>query len=196
MVNYISLSSMVLTNTLTVVRLCVFEAFLFIVCVLGDNLISNTNSILGLGTQLSRVLIDSFTHGFVGFLSWAIIIDFSMFGMDTLECSGCMMLAMLVDTDHFIAARSLQLKVHYFILYTLNVMLMETTGTTEQTQKPLQSTIGWSNSKALGRFIFNYIYMYIGYCSKLFFHITIRYIIILQAYVVELWLASIPIILS
>jgi hypothetical protein len=110
---------MVLTNTLSVVRLFVFEAFLFIVCVLGDYFISNTNSILGLDTQLSRVLIDSFTHGFVGFLSWAIIIDFSMFGMDMLECSGCMMLAMLVDTDHFIAARSLQLKVHYFILFTL-----------------------------------------------------------------------------
>jgi hypothetical protein len=57
---------MVLTNTLSVVRLFVFEVFLFIVCVLGDYFISNTNSILGLGTQLSRVLIDSFTHGFVG----------------------------------------------------------------------------------------------------------------------------------
>jgi hypothetical protein len=53
---------MVLTNTLSVVRLFVFEAFLFIVCVLGDYFISNANSILGLGTQLSRVLIDSFTH--------------------------------------------------------------------------------------------------------------------------------------
>lgn len=106
---------MVLTNTLTVVRLFVFEAFLFIVCVLGDYFISNANSILGLGTQLSRVLVDSFTHGFVGFLSWAIIIDFSMFGMDMLECSGCMVLAMLVDTDHFIAARSLQLKVRFHV---------------------------------------------------------------------------------
>ena len=88
---------------------------LYVLHVSGDYFISNVNSILGLGTEVSRALVDSFTHGFVGYLSWAIIIDFSMFGMDMLECSGCMM---LVDTDHFFASRSLQMKVRFNCIFS------------------------------------------------------------------------------
>jgi hypothetical protein len=108
--------SMVLTHILTTVVRLSFYCMCYMYQV--PIFINNANSILGLGTEVSRALVDSFTHGFVGYLSWAIIIDFSMFGMDMLECSGCMMLAMSVDTDQFIATRSLQMKVRFNCIFS------------------------------------------------------------------------------
>ena len=165
--------SMVLTHILTTVVRLSFYCMCYMYQV--PIFINNANSILGLGTEVSRALVDSFTHGFVGYLSWAIIIDFSMFGMDMLECSGCMMLAMLVDTDHFIATRSLQMKVRFNCIFsTLCQWKLQAPLKKKTPQRPVQTTIGWLNSQGT---MYMEIFKY-RYGSELFFPYYHRYITI------------------
>ncbi|XP_052089177.1 transmembrane protein 267-like [Mytilus californianus] len=100
-----------MTFILAIMRCVCFELILFAACLFGDNYIGTFGfSIFGLSNELSKALLDNLTHGFVGYFTWAIIVDLSDCGKDLIECSGCMMLAMVIDVDHFIAARSIKLK--------------------------------------------------------------------------------------
>ncbi|CAC5396873.1 Transmembrane protein 267 [Mytilus coruscus] len=100
-----------MTFTLAIIRCVCFELILFAACLFGDSYIGTFGfSIFGLSNELSKALFDNLTHGFVGYFTWAIIVDLSDCGKDLIECSGCMMLAMVIDIDHFIAARSIKLK--------------------------------------------------------------------------------------
>ncbi|KAK6185482.1 hypothetical protein SNE40_007704 [Patella caerulea] len=50
------------------------------------------------------------THGIVGFFSWAIVINFNFKGNQILSLLLCFFLALGVDLDHFIEAKSTDIK--------------------------------------------------------------------------------------
>ncbi|XP_061165569.1 transmembrane protein 267-like [Saccostrea echinata] len=83
-----------------------YELALLFTCLLGDFLPSTVKSTHG---NLPRALIDSFTHWGVAFFSWAIIVQAKNY-KEFVECLLCGLLAMAIDADHFIAARSLSLQ--------------------------------------------------------------------------------------
>ena len=56
-------------------------------------------------------MVDSLTHGLVGGFSWAVVTDVQVDRQRVIECIVCLGLAMSVDVDHFIAAKSFHLKV-------------------------------------------------------------------------------------
>ncbi|XP_053388142.1 transmembrane protein 267-like [Mercenaria mercenaria] len=82
------------------------EILLLIVCYLGDTLLQHPV----VKQQFVVALTDSLTHGIVGGISWAIVCDLKFKKQECLECILCLVLAMLVDTDHFLSARSFSLK--------------------------------------------------------------------------------------
>lgn len=83
-----------------------YEAALLLTCLLGDFLPSRVSGIYG---NLWRALIDSLTHGSVAFFSWAVLVQArNMRGF--WESLICGLLGMVIDSDHFIAARSLSLQ--------------------------------------------------------------------------------------
>ena len=84
-----------------------YESSLLLVCLLGDYLPVKVSGNHG---NLWRALIDSLTHGGVGFLSWAVLIQARNL-RDFWECGICGTVAMVIDADHFIAAPSFSLKV-------------------------------------------------------------------------------------
>ena len=84
-----------------------YESSLLLVCLLGDYLPVKVSGNHG---NLWRALIDSLTHGGVGFLSWAVLIQARNL-RDFWECGICGIVAMVIDADHFIAAQSFSLKV-------------------------------------------------------------------------------------
>ncbi|XP_078328982.1 transmembrane protein 267-like [Crassostrea virginica] len=83
-----------------------YESSLLLVCLLGDYLPVKVSGNHG---NLWRALIDSLTHGGVGILSWAVLIQARNF-RDFWECGICGIVAMAIDADHFIAAQSFSLK--------------------------------------------------------------------------------------
>lgn len=104
--------------------------FLGLACVMGDNFV-----FFARGTKLAEALADNATHGLVGALSALIIVlEFSdrltlteqkmLIGVGFLVASG-------IDVDHFIAARSMRLKVYkiYFQIFfkgsCINVYLLK-----------------------------------------------------------------------
>ena len=89
------------------VKIVALEGLLLFICLLGDHLLTNPVT----KQPLLRALTDSLTHGLVGGVSWAAVTDVSLNGQQVAECFFCMGLAMAVDLDHFIAAKSLHLKV-------------------------------------------------------------------------------------
>lgn len=92
-----------------------YEAALLLTCLLGDFLPSTVS---GNHVNLRRALIDSLTHGGVAFFSWAVLVQArNMRGL--WESLICGLLGMVIDSDHFIAARSLSLQV--FIIPSLIV---------------------------------------------------------------------------
>lgn len=83
-----------------------YEAALLLTCLLGDFLPSTVSGNHG---NLWRALIDSLTHGGVAFFSWAVLVQArNMRGL--WESLICGLLGMAIDSDHFIAARSLSLQ--------------------------------------------------------------------------------------
>ncbi|XP_060567037.1 transmembrane protein 267-like [Ruditapes philippinarum] len=90
----------------TYVSTVVLEILLGCTCYLGDRLLEHPVA----KQQIVVAITDSLTHGIVGGISWAIICDFKFRKQECVECLLCMMLAMLVDVDHFIAAKSFSLK--------------------------------------------------------------------------------------
>ncbi|XP_065923786.1 transmembrane protein 267-like [Magallana gigas] len=83
-----------------------YEAALLLTCLLGDFLPSTVSGNHG---NLWRALIDSLTHGGVAFFSWAVLVQArNMRGL--WESLICGLLGMVIDSDHFIAARSLSLQ--------------------------------------------------------------------------------------
>ncbi|WAR29641.1 TM267-like protein, partial [Mya arenaria] len=86
-------------------KLFVLEVSLLLTCFLGDHLlthpVTNQRYLVAIG--------DSLTHGFVGAISWVIVID-AKNRHDIAQCLLCLMFAMAVDVDHFIAAKSLSLE--------------------------------------------------------------------------------------
>ena len=62
--------------------------------------------------SLSRALTDNVSHGVIGAMSWLTIVGLKT-RKDILEGVICGLMASAVDVDHFIAARSLKIKVKY-----------------------------------------------------------------------------------
>lgn len=93
-----------------------YEAALLLTCLLGDFLPSTVSGNHG---NLWRALIDSLTHGGVAFFSWAVLVQArNMRGF--WESLICGLLGMAIDSDHFIAARSLSLQASitpYLVVY-------------------------------------------------------------------------------
>ena len=90
----------------------VFSAVIVFVAICGDKLLTKTDYFV------YKALIDTFTHGSIGILSWAVVVFSSnSFRINNFNSSfevficGC--IATLIDVDHFIAARSLNLQVRY-----------------------------------------------------------------------------------
>ncbi|CAI9742988.1 Hypothetical predicted protein [Octopus vulgaris] len=118
--------------------LIVYCVLLVLTCLIGDHLprMNHVGPYINRHLLL-RVAIDNFTHGIIGFLSWAIVLDLDLLDTDSntppvmfhpssgfvptrslmdaqqrnlLACLFCMLLAMSVDVDHFLAARSFSLQ--------------------------------------------------------------------------------------
>jgi len=103
------------TDTETVL----LEMLLFTVCTVGDqgHYISDN--------LLFRAAVDNITHGLVGFISWALVIRLTSFNVaQILQCSVCMVLAMAVDVDHFLAAKSFKLQVKMLTNFYLHFYLI------------------------------------------------------------------------
>ena len=80
---------------------------LVLVCLLGDHLCSA----LSQAELLWRAMADSATHGAVGVMSWAVVVMPGLSPARWMHCALCGVLASIIDVDHFLQARSLQLKV-------------------------------------------------------------------------------------
>ena len=85
----------------------ILEIGILLICLLGDHLLSSPVS----KQPIVRAMVDSLTHGLVGGLSWAVVTDIRMDRQRIIECIVCLGLAMAVDVDHFIAAKSFHFKV-------------------------------------------------------------------------------------
>ena len=83
------------------------EVVLLFICLLGDHLLMHPVA----KQHIVRALTDSLTHGLVGGVSWALVTDVHLNRQRIMEWFLCMGLAMAVDVDHFIAAKSFHLKV-------------------------------------------------------------------------------------
>lgn len=96
-----SFSSLINLNTI------LYEFLLYAAISSGDFLLAREYEKLTF-----RMITDSLTHGLVGFFSWAIVIDLrpltsTPWVKGLFQCMICMGLAMFVDVDHVIMARSL-----------------------------------------------------------------------------------------
>lgn len=88
---------------------------LAMICILGDFLLTCATI---RSSNLRRALIDNGTHGLVGLLSWAVVVNPTLLPLGTLmgepflwEILLCGVLSSLVDLDHFAAAGTLKLQV-------------------------------------------------------------------------------------
>ncbi|KAL3885396.1 hypothetical protein ACJMK2_025459 [Sinanodonta woodiana] len=83
------------------------ELLLLITCLSGDHIMTLSNVKKSIW---AAALVDNTTHGVVGSLSWAIVIDIDRDPRKIVACLICFLVSMAVDADHFIAAKSLKLK--------------------------------------------------------------------------------------
>lgn len=90
----------------SIVKTAVCEVILLLICLLGDHLLSHPIA----KQQLIRAFTDSLTHGLVGGISWAVVTDVQLDRQRIAEGILCLALAMSVDLDHFMAAKSFHLK--------------------------------------------------------------------------------------
>lgn len=96
----------------------VYLTFLLgIVAVLGDYIVAHTQ------LHIFQAIFDNATHGVIGGLSWFLIcINYKKelsSSYVVLETAACSFLSSLIDVDHFIAAKSLNLTVISFSVYSL-----------------------------------------------------------------------------
>lgn len=82
----------------------VISAIIFI-AVLGDYLLKICDG------DFLRAVIDSFTHGLIGLLSWIIVILHRENRYYKSEIICCGLLSSLIDIDHFFKAKSVRLRV-------------------------------------------------------------------------------------
>lgn len=89
-----------------IAKIILYEALLCGTALLGDSLLQHSFS-----KQHFVVAVgDSLTHGIIGALSWAVVCNLKFRRQEVFECILCGALAMSVDVDHFLAAKSLSLK--------------------------------------------------------------------------------------
>ncbi|XP_041460403.1 transmembrane protein 267-like [Lytechinus variegatus] len=93
----------------------VLSAILIVTCITGDFLLSKIHP--PRPSYWYRALVDNGTHGLVGLLSWAIVINPTLLPFGALleneflwEIILCGILSSLVDLDHFAAAGTLNLQ--------------------------------------------------------------------------------------
>ena len=84
----------------------VWEGLLCGTCVVGDYLLAHGNNAAPV-----RAITDSLTHGLVAFFSWKIVRPETNW-ISFIEMVLCLLLAMAIDVDHFIAAQSFDLQVN------------------------------------------------------------------------------------
>ena len=84
-------------------------------CIIGDLLLGVVQI---KSSHLLRAAVDNGTHGLVGLLSWAIVVNPTLIPVLELlkepllwEVVLCGVLSSLVDLDHFLAAKSFKLQV-------------------------------------------------------------------------------------
>ena len=88
-------------------QVAIWSFALAMVCLLGDHLCSALSE----AELLWQALADSATHGAVGMMSWAVVVMPGLSPARWTQCVLCGVLASVLDVDHFLQARSLQLKV-------------------------------------------------------------------------------------
>lgn len=101
----------------------VLLVLIILVCTFGDNNITTISSMDQIENKhIILALIDSSTHAVVGGLVWTVVsLGSEIFTKwkICLQCIWCSLLAASVDIDHFLVARTMDLKVKlYFILST------------------------------------------------------------------------------
>ena len=90
--------------------------FLLLTCIIGDYLLYNIEN------SFVKAVSDNITHGLVGFWTWLIIIynvqcSFnSNFKLNWKSLLAALLISSIIDSDHFIQAHSLQLKVNFIYL--------------------------------------------------------------------------------
>lgn len=82
--------------------------FLGLICVTIDYLL--TFPIIN-NKDYSRAFVDNMGHAVIGGVSWIIVVGIHREGV--LQAIGCALMSSLIDVDHFVMARSLQLKVQF-----------------------------------------------------------------------------------
>lgn len=86
----------------------VLVVFLLVTSLLGDFLVGKSE------VHLHKALLDNATHAVIAGISWLIVcfrFKYENALQIALEVLGCAALGSLIDLDHFLAARSLRLKV-------------------------------------------------------------------------------------
>ncbi|KAL3885401.1 hypothetical protein ACJMK2_025464 [Sinanodonta woodiana] len=91
----------------SLIKTASLELLLLITCLSGDHIMTLSNVKKSIW---AAALVDNTTHGVVGSLSWAIVIDVDRDPRKIVTCLMCFLVSMAVDADHFIAAKSLKLK--------------------------------------------------------------------------------------
>ncbi|KAK3595455.1 hypothetical protein CHS0354_003447 [Potamilus streckersoni] len=91
----------------SLIRTVSLELLLLITCLSGDHIMTLSNV---KKSMWAGALVDNTTHGVVGALSWAIVIDLDLDPRKIVACLICSLFSMAVDIDHFFAAKSLKLK--------------------------------------------------------------------------------------
>lgn len=89
-------------------QILIFSGLLAGVCYTGDKIVFSVAT----SDMLRRAAADSAIHGLIGLLSWAVVVSPGLKFDTWLSCGLCGLLACSVDIDHFIASRSLNLKVN------------------------------------------------------------------------------------
>lgn len=94
--------------------LSITELILGLNCLVGDyfifkndTLIRKISELSGFGHGFIRALMDNGSHGFIGFLSWFVVI-YPNIDVNQLIISG--LISSFIDVDHFISARSFKLQ--------------------------------------------------------------------------------------
>ena len=63
--------------------------------------------------HIVKAIIDNLGHGLVAAFLWLVVVDYQLYIKNCLQVLLCCGLAMAIDIDHFIQARSLSLKVSF-----------------------------------------------------------------------------------
>ncbi|ESO82880.1 hypothetical protein LOTGIDRAFT_229868 [Lottia gigantea] len=108
---------------MNILALICYETCLVLACLFGDTFLSvmpmKTASVKKQSNSTEpyrdtdnfnlwkRSFVDSLTHGLVGLFSWAIVINFVFKGLDVVSLLMSFVVAVSIDLDHFLAAKSL-----------------------------------------------------------------------------------------